>query len=332
MTLAHEAKKGAAYLTEKRDKDGKWTDDPNAADTYHLLKARLAAGDAGPINVNDPAVARSIRQEAEDHPALPAQGEPGSGLPAFSDAAKAFKWDEMFQRGALNPNSSRTVASFHTQCVAQLKATAWGNRTGTVENPDDPTSNAEKLAAKAWIKYQEPDQYQNINAILRGHGDGPPRQKNVTRALVSLMFTEGGTTTNAPVTLYRALHSNDQHNWAKELKPGSTFTDDGIISTTAEGKFALGWLSLDPKGNPVNAQHPDDVMMEIQVPKGQRIMGGTTQFIETMLPPHTKFQVVSSERRSARGKAVSPMTGQAVQSSPSDPGLAYTHVIVKVVP
>ena len=235
---------------------------------------------------------------------------------------------------------ARTEASIQTQRRAQVRAENWYNRIGNDWNASDKDVEA----ANFWMDYQVPDEYGQINGVLRGRSDTQALQDKIRReqlygydpeagrsspsraelkATANTMFKEAGTKTTEPIALYRALRSQDM-NWSQQLTPGSTFKDRGMVSTTANPDFAQGWLMLDGTASgETHLPKPNDVVMEIRVPPGKTVVGGTTQFIETMLPPDSTFKIVSSEIRTA--KARSPLDTHQLPTE-----FPYTHVIAEL--
>lgn len=176
-------------------------------------------------------------------------------------------------------------------------------------------------AGAFWNQYQMPAAFHGINDTLRGP-DGPEKDKMLGDA--KQMFDEQGYTTTRPTTVYRGTQSG---TWDRRLlTPGAIFSDGGMTSTSAEPNFAAGWIAVQTQGNQVGVVpvDPTDILMEIQMPSGTRVVGGTPDFIETMLAPNAKLQVVSVERRTY-DSAVVPLDG----STPSP--FRYTHVTTKLV-
>lgn len=245
-----------------------------------------------------------------------------SGIkPTYKEQARDYDWDAMDKSGGF-PEDAR---SMHEEHVAQTNAEFWHD-TLPEDAPDE-----EHYARSLWEQYQNPDLYGYINRTLREgvkiqepDMDGPSPED--LRHYVGVMFDKAGTTTDVPMTLYRAIRSSDEpgHDWASNFKPGSTFTDKGIMSCTAHGKFAQGWLALDPHGKEVDAEKPNDVVLEIHAPAGQRIVGGSAQFIESMLPPDTTLKIISNEKRTAKTPR-NPLGDFGLD--PFD----YTHVVAEVV-
>lgn len=218
-------------------------------------------------------------------------------------------------------------SSEKVQQGAQHHAQRWfdhaGNNIGRVDK--DPRA--------LWSAYQDPDRYEAINGVLRGNVDvrnAPPRDELMRT--VDGMFDQAGTTTDKPMVVWRALRTDGGTDWSKKMKVGSTFTDTGIVSTTAQGNLAEGWLGVGSDGSPdFHTEHgrpvmnvdPTDVVMEIHVPAGTRIVGGNDEFIETMLHPDSQFKITAS---------------YPVQSHPFDPlgggkfpQFTYTRVVADMV-
>lgn len=226
---------------------------------------------------------------------------------AVSMVGGAYGWPTRDSLGS----SEGDAPSIKQQDKAQIVARVWYSTTDT-------------KASALWQEYQSPQVYGRINAILRG---GKPQKGEPSRAQLQkhakAMFEGGGYTTTEPMTVYRALKSNiaDGQDWAKQLKPGTTFTDQGLVSTTAHSKFSEGWLMGDSEGNDSRLPAQHDVVVELHLPTGTRIVGGDPQFIETMLPPGTSFKVKSAEQ--VTSPAVNPLDDR-----PAD--LTYTHVVAEV--
>lgn len=313
--------KRAAALAAKREQ-AKLLDDLNTAvSDYEFASAfgnNTESGDAVRAMLKaHPELAKTPKGRAllKGHPEL-------SGIkPTYRQTAKDYDWAEMDKSGGFPEDA----ASMHAEHDAQITSEFWHD-TLPESAPDE-----EHYARSLWEQYQNPDLYGYINRTLRDNVaiqepgmDGPSPED--LRRYVGVMFDKAGTTLKQPMTLYRAIRSSDQpgHDWASNFKVGSTFTDKGIMSCTAHGKFAQGWLALDPHGKEVDAEKSNDVVLEIHAPKGQRVVGGSAQFIETMLPPDTTLKIISNERR----QATTP------RNPLGDFGLDpfyYTHVVAEVV-
>ena len=202
--------------------------------------------------------------------------------------------------------------SEYVQEAAQTKAQKWYD-----SKADHDYDIVPHTARGFWADYQNPAAYGGLNSILRDP-DQPGSVRPKLMKAVDKMFDEAGTTTDKDMTVWRALRSSDSGiDWPSRLKKGSTFTDSGMISTTANGDLAEGWLDQDASGehhddassvfNDVDSfdgpdapppkmapGHEKDVVMEIHIPKGTRIVGGTDQFIETMLHPDSQFKITDS--------------------------------------
>lgn len=291
----------------------------------------------GKVKITEPTYAVSRPADADDIILHDPYDETG-GIKleaAVKKAAKQFSWKDQDERGSL-PDARESV---HEQRRAQMSSWWWYGNTQSEDAADE-----DQLAGSAWSQYQSPNYYGAINAALR-RGEtqkGGPSADEI-KAAVNLMFESGGYTTEKPITVFRALKSDQGpdtstalqakpfgtpkrsgHNWAEELKPGTIFTDKGIVSTTAHEKFAEGWLTGNASGVDVERENPNDVVVEIQVPKGTRIVGGHPQFIETMLAPGTRLRVTGSERRKT-DRAVNPLDDTTHK-------FEYTHVTAEVVP
>jgi hypothetical protein len=293
---------------EKRDAHGEWTRGGKvlkAADASLLSPAyegQMKPKRAGAVNKKLP------------------------GEPSYADVAEAYGWQERDAGGS--DGKPATTQAIHQQGLAQIHAKTWESDVG-MDAPDD-----EQYAASLWQQYQSPSLYSQINETLRENrqvsvkGAKGPKPDDMRR-YVGVMFDKGGYTTTAPMTVYRALKTDPGPiDWKKKLTPGSTFTDAGLVSTTAQPNFAQGWLRLDHDGGSGRPEDEDDVVMEVHLPKGTRIVGGDPQFVETMLKPDSKFKIISSETRTAT-KSLSPIDGE---SRGINKPFTYTHVIAEVQP
>jgi hypothetical protein len=246
--------------------------------------------------------------------------------PTYAQVSDEIGWDEMDASGG--SQDPVTKASMHEEHAAQLTA-QWWHDTLPDSAPED-----EHYAKSLWEQYQNPSLYGKINAMLRfgKRESGDPDPEDVKRYAAALFDSPAATTLTKPMTVYRALRSSPprvrhlpgSHDWAKELAPGTVLTDKGFVSSTAHDKFAQGWLGLSPTGEQKDVERADDVVMEIRLKPGQKIVGGSTQFIETMLPPGTSLRIVSSEKRHASYPR-NPLGDHAM--TPFD----YTHVVAEVV-
>lgn len=292
--------------------------------------------------------------ELADDPLLEGHSEITGKPPSYRAVAQDYGWDEMDEEGG--DGTPVTTDSIHTGHQAQITAKFWSANV-TDDSPDD-----EQYASSLWEQYQSPQLYGAINGTLRDDeaqevdGNMGPDPDDMRR-YVDLMFEKGGTVLDHDIVLYRALHSSGQRgvlqanlaeveahpehpdylrrkaaleqaldankDWAEFLKPGTEFTDKGIMSTTPHPRYARGWLGLNAHGDEVDAQKPDDVVIEIHVPKGTTILGGDPQFVEVMLGRGTTLKINSSEKRQAED-AVNPL-----QERGEEP-FTYTHVVAEV--
>lgn len=242
--------------------------------------------------------------------------------------AQAYDWHNRDKEGAVKADKP----SVYQQNKAQIAAKSWATAV-TGDSPDD-----DQYASSLWDEYQNPGLYGKINGVLRGTSKperGDPSKADLAK-YVNAMFVKGGWTTTEPMTVFRALKSarastfepgddSGTQNWSTQLSAGTTFTDMGIVSGTAHSKFARGWLEHGAQGGAASRTvTKDDVVVELRLPAGQRIMGGDPQFIETMLPPGTTFKVVSKTVKEDV-LAVSPLDHTKEK-------VTYTHVVAEVVP
>lgn len=328
-----------AYLTEARDKDGKWTGHKvglgvvkkapkkPTPELLSELEAAMETYEFGSMfGGADPAPVKNL---LASHPELLASAKGRemvagyselSGIkPTYKEASEEYGWPALDKDGGLGTPAN--VADMHTEHQSQINATYWH------DSVTPQSSDEDQYAASLWEQYQNPSMYEPINQTLRtGKAVPGGPTKEVLMQHVNHMFEKAGTTLDRPVTVYRAVHGKD-HDWPAILKPGSTFTDEGFMSTTAHPRFAQGWLALDAKGNETDKHRPNDVVLEIRLPKGERVVGGSEQFIEMMLHPGTTLKIISSEKRRA-DKARNPLTGHDGETE--DP-FDYTHVIAEAV-
>jgi hypothetical protein len=223
--------------------------------------------------------------------------------PMSMDAAvklvgSVYSWGEMDEAGGGD------ATSVDQQHRAQIAAKVWAE---TVSWEDAPVF---------WMQYQGIKEYPKIQKNLRN------TKARSDMVKVDAMFNEGGWTTEKPMTVYHAIKSQ-KDDWSARLKVGSVFTDKGMISTTANEKFAYGWLLGDAEGNDVREPSAKDVVIEIRLPVGTRVVGGDPGFIETMLHPDTHLKVISAQTESSG--AVDPIDH-------AERDVTYTHVVAEVVP
>lgn len=297
---------------ELRDEAGRWTDSPG----LHVAHASKALAE----DINRP-----FTKAKKTYGTVVPKAKANTKFPGEPSYAKVSEMEDWPSRDAkatdgTNPDGVRQ------QGLAQIHAQMWDSDEAW-QGDDD-----EQYAASIWEFYQSPSKYGAINKALRTNKADPDMLIGVDqlRKDIALMFEKGGYTTTKPMKTYRALRSDKDHNWAKELQPGTVFEEDGLCSTTAHNLASQGWLTINPDNTGTGGKprdvNPDDVVMEIQVPKGTRIVGGNTFFIETMLKPGSKFKVISTERRRT-DKADMPLGGDHVAKP-----FYYTHVIAELQP
>lgn len=222
---------------------------------------------------------------------------------------------------------AKLTAAF--QLASQEKATRWFDSV----SPDhlewtDASDDVSRRALSFWDAYQEPAQYGQMNQILRGPSN--TTRKELISNVVNDLFAKIGTKTPKDARFYRALRGDtpDADKFLDSLKPGSVYTERGMISTSANLNMTQGWLKVDNDNN-YNATRdidPQDTVIEIRPPAGTVVVGGHTGFIETMMHPDTKFKVISSD-----------IVSTAKAKSPIDPDsdidqFKYRHVVVEVIP
>lgn len=309
--------------SELRDSHGRWTAKPN------LPVFVLGGDDLG-----------GVKKYAPDD--------------AIKAVGKAYQWPTRDKK----IGDASAADSIREQDLAQITARTWSAK--NAPRYDAGHAKESDAAERFWEDYQEPGKYGQINEELREPGDQgvytqwqpkmdrndefmaamgmyqpPPAPKGSmlgeakVRDLMEHAFADGGYTTEKPMTVYRALKSENGLNWAQTLKPGTVFTDNGMVSTTAHRKASLGWLHLEHDGTAGRQVNSNDVVMEVHVPQGTRVLGGDPQFIETMLHPDSKFKVVSSEVKEATD-AVNPLGDEKIRKT-KKPAL-YTHVVVELQP
>jgi hypothetical protein len=327
---------------QRRGPDGRWVDDvlatakANIDGGYISADMDYLAEKAAPKTI-DRAKIRAAYDAAEAK--VSATGpdikttlaKRGARVPSYADVESVYDWKN---RDALGSDGGATAkTSIRQQGIAQILAKSW------YESMPDSAPTDEKAAAGMWEQYQNPNLYGTINSILRTKKSeaGDPDYSTVKR-IVDEMFRDSGETTTKDMEVVRALRSGTPSasiatrdhatDWSKKFKVGDVFEDDGIVSTTAHNRFAQGWLSLGPSGEALNEQKPNDVVMTIKIPKGSRIVGGDPQFIETMLPPGSRFKIVSVKHGVTAKKAANPVGSYL---DPSVPPFKYTEVIAELV-
>lgn len=249
---------------------------------------------------------------------VPLNGRPVPLDKAVEMVADSYDWGSRDEQGA----SPADLPSVLQQDRAQVVARSWFSQV------DGTNPEREQLAASLWEQYQNPELYGTINRVLRtGKPDPEYPQVNPrsVEATAAQLFKRGGYTTTEPMTVYRALKSDGSRDWSKELTPGTVFTDKGMVSSTAHSVFAAGWLQGDDHGAPERRPMKTDVVVELHVPPGTRIVGGDPQFIETMLPPGTSFKVISSEVVTAPAHIPTSSKGKSKPET-------FTRVVAEVQP
>lgn len=177
---------------------------------------------------------------------------------------------------------------------------------------------------RGWGMYQV-SYYSQINNYLRtGDAVGSPGgwtgfadPKTEAESLIKA-FDTMGVTTDKPYVFYRGLSNQGAHDWGKEIVVGQTYVDHGASSTCADPDDVAGFLTdwnqaTDPK---------DNVILEIHVPTGTRVLGGSTVGSETILKPGTKFRVLRKSWITAGGDRLKNYAPEA----------AYVKYVVEVVP
>ena len=207
------------------------------------------------------------------------------------------------------------------QRAAQIFATQWYDRAQQDADAEFASTPAYE-ASEFWQKYQSPRAYTAIQNALRsrpGSGnkfedeDGKEYDQEYAEQMATFMFARGGAKTKQPITLYRGLRDSENYHPA-DAKVGDVIQEPGITSSTAYLPFAEGWMNQDSHGNLKTIDEPnpvfdpfsfyvgggtaevepvqtENVVMAVHVPTGARIMGGNKLFVETMLPPGSKYRI-----------------------------------------
>jgi hypothetical protein len=157
------------------------------------------------------------------------------------------------------------------------------------EQPQLATEMTPGNPARAWAFYQT-QPYQQINHYLRTGENNPGDwfdAKTEAKA-IGKAFDVMGVDTPKPFKLYRGLSSKGQHDWNKEIQVGQTYQDLGVTSTATSVNDVTAFL----QSNNLDMNAASDVMLEIHVPKGTRVLAGSPVGSELMLKPGTKFRVL----------------------------------------
>jgi hypothetical protein len=119
-----------------------------------------------------------------------------------------------------------------------------------------------------------------INQALRGQSSDAKALE--TGKVVIKAYEKHALPINKNLTLFRGIKAN-----LANLKPGDTFVDKGIVSTSASKNWATKF-----KGK-------DTPLIEIHVPKGTKVLGGRIDSMEKemVLHPGSKFKVISSSKK-----------------------------------
>lgn len=171
-------------------------------------------------------------------------------------------------------------------------------------------------APKSWALYQVDGPYQAMNGYLR-HGQEKYYSRSIgttfdgkeLAAGMQKAFDEYGTNTTTPTTVFRGTRPSPSVNYA-EFSPGDVFTEKGIMSTAVDRDNVMGFLDTYGMGK-VSSENS---VLELHLPTGQRVLGGYTGGIETMLPPGTKFKVLSNEKKNIVTETVD-QSGQSVKGN-----------------
>jgi hypothetical protein len=170
---------------------------------------------------------------------------------------------------------------------------------------------------QSWGMYQAEGYYEQINGYLRGGDEhvvpGNTISSEKMASGMTKAFDKFGVDTDKPYRLYRGMTNNPEHNWLRELKVGDTYTDKGVVSTSADPDDVTNFLAENNKDD----SPKDNVMLEIHVPKGVRVLGGTVIGSETMLLPSMTYKIVSVGKITTH-----PAEGQSIQ---------FTKFVVEVV-
>lgn len=192
--------------------------------------------------------------------------------------------------------------------ASHVAAGAFDDATGETIEYGDPfnhmgyaaLASPEGSPERSWGLYQMGGYYHHINEYLRtGHSSQPTEQFGDPAKLAEGMrraFDEWGIDTPRPITTYRGVSESGGFNYG-DLKVGQVFTDKGVISTAPDKAEAGGFMS-GPFG--VTDWWITGIMLEIHVPKGVRVLGGSVDSNELMLAPGTRFRVVSRGSISVR--------------------------------
>jgi hypothetical protein len=263
----------------------------------------------------DPAEPRDTHGEWATHP----------GLPGIADLPEAAKKRPPKGRTPVKaadgkkPKAATKAKADPYASLEQGRAQAAASKayfrsadTNLMDNPDS-LLDLPPSPERAWAAYQMVGGYQMMNRQLR-FGDGvcslpltgpdhlPAKAEDeVTQMLAA--FDKMGYTTKADATFYRvvaAYPGDDDKGGAGGLDPatmkvGDTFTDKGVISTSAQPDEVAGFLD--------DSVNPDDqcALFSIKVPAGTRVLGGSTGGIETMLHPGSTFKVTGKTRKTIGG-------------------------------
>lgn len=153
--------------------------------------------------------------------------------------------------------------------------------------------------ARSWALYQVDGPYQAINGYLRT-GQHVYRSQSTGMTFNGAELAEGmnkafkkyGVTTDKPMTTFRGIGPSKHIDYGK-FKAGDVFTEKGIMSTAVNRDDVMGFLD----GDDLADVGSDKSVVELHLPSGQRILGAYTGGIETMLPPGTKFKVLSNTKK-----------------------------------
>lgn len=135
--------------------------------------------------------------------------------------------------------------------------------------------NARSDEALARLRYTGKG-YEPMNTFARTGKVPPGANKRETKAQVKSMdkaFGKYGVKTQEPITVHRGV-SGSHGEQLRALKPGDIITERGFMSTSA--------IPSDVRNQ--------DAVMQVSVPKGKQVLGGTNYESELIFPRNSQLK------------------------------------------
>lgn len=286
LDLAHDA-----YLHEHRGPHGEWIKDSDYLGGWVLNRMTAAKGDPVPghpelgtgtvlgkagnnqvkVSFPDKGVIRTV--DLQDDYSNPVD-EPLGMLIKRNPAVPDLGLDRFTPEDDYSGDENAAIYDYMTQDGSHtINSALRHNRLPPVPHP--PAS----IADDWWERENWEEAHPNRRAEI------PILDKMIARY-----------STSKPATIYRGFSMSDET--AAKLKPGSTFTDKGYVSTSSSLTWANRFAQLRSTGHAENtldigvkALGGKPTIMKIHVPAGQHMVPGETDIGEFVLPRGSKYRV-----------------------------------------